>query len=88
MYWIESLLIFFIISSPIIEVQVKETTWANIVESVQTFKHLNKLSSKSLLYEANEFQVFEPLLVARVSDLWDHFGSSSLYSFYFIYVST
>ena len=62
-----------IISSLIIEVIVKETSWTNTVESVQIFERLNKLPSKSLLYEANEFQVLDPLLVAMVSDLWNHF---------------
>ena len=72
-----------IISTTIIEVVVKETSWTNIVESVQIFKHLNKLPSKSPLYEANELQVLEPLMVAMVLDLWNHFCSFSLYSFYF-----
>ena len=75
-------------SSPMIEVVVNETHWTNIVESIQIFEHLNKLPSKSPLYEANEFKVLEPLLVAMVSDLWNHFCSFSLYSFNFIYVST
>ena len=61
------IIIFFIISGPIIEVAVKEAYWTNIVESAQIFEHLNKLPSKSPLYEANEFQVLEPLLVAMVS---------------------
>ena len=86
MYWIASLLFFYIISGPIIEVMVKEAFW--IVESVQIFEHLNKLSSKPILYEANEFQILEPLLVAMVSDLGNHFCSFSLCSFHFIYVST
>ena len=60
MYWIASQF-FFIISGPIIEVVVKEANWTNIVESVQIFEHLNKLPSKSPLYEANEFQILEPL---------------------------
>ena len=64
MHWIASLLVFFIISSPIIDVVVKEAYWTNIVESVQIFECLNKLPLKSPLYEANEFQVLEPLLVA------------------------
>ena len=55
---------FSIISGPILEVIVKEA----IVESVQIFEHLNKLPSKPPLYEANEFQVLEPLLVAMVSN--------------------
>ena len=55
MYWIASLLVFFIISGPIVEVIVKEAHWTNIVESVQIFEHLNKLSSKPPSYEANEF---------------------------------
>ena len=76
--------IFFIISGPIVEVIVKKAYWTNIVESVQIFEHLNKLLSKSPLYEANEFQVLEPLLVAMVSDLMNHFWSFSLYSFQFI----
>ena len=68
MYWIASLLLFFlIISGPIIEVAVEEAYWTIIVESAQIFEHLNKLPSKSLLYEANEFQVVEPFLVAMVS---------------------
>ena len=50
--------------------------------------HLNKLPSKSPLYEANEFQILEPLLVAMVSDLGNNFCSFSLCSFHFIYVST
>ena len=79
---------FSIISGPIVAVIVKEAYWTNIVESVQIFEHLNKLPSKSPLYETNEFQVLKPLLVAMVSDLGDHFCSSSLYSFYFIYVYT
>ena len=69
-YWcIEAFHYYFfsIISNPIIEVVVKETYWTNIVESVQIFEHLNKLLSKSPLYEANEFQILEPLLVAMVS---------------------
>ena len=33
--------------------------YTNIVESVQIFEHLDKLSSKSSLYEANEFQFFQ-----------------------------
>ena len=89
MYWIASLSIFFsIISGPIIEVIVKEAYWTNIVESVQIFEHLNKLPSKPPLYEANEFQILEPLLVAMVSDLWNNFCDFSLCSFHFIYVST
>ena len=88
MYWIASLLIFFIISGPIIEVVVKEAYWTNIIESVQIFEHLNKLPSKPPLYEANEFQIFEPLLVAMVPDFGNHFCSFPLYSFHFIYVST
>ena len=56
------------ISSPIMEVVVKET-------SVQIFEHLYKLPSKSTLYEANEFQVLEPLLVAMVSVHWNHLCS-------------
>ena len=56
MCWIASLLIYFhYLYSPIIEVVVKETSWTNFVESVQIFEHLNKLPSKSPLYEANEF---------------------------------
>ena len=47
---------FCIISSPIIGVVVKDTSWSNIVESVHIFEHLNKFPSKSPLYEANEFQ--------------------------------
>ena len=43
------------------------------MESVQVFKHLNKLISKSSLYETNEFQILELLLVAMVSDLLNHF---------------
>ena len=86
MCWIASLLFISIIYSSSIEVVVKETSWANIVENVQIFKHLNKMHSKSPLHEANEFQVFEPVLVAKIADLWDHFDSFSLYSFYFIYV--
>ena len=58
-----------IISSPFIEVVVKETPLTNIVESVQIFEHLNKLPSKSPLYEANEFHVLEPLLLALVSGI-------------------
>ena len=46
---------FSILASPIIEVIVKETSWANIVEPVQLFKHLYKLPSESPLYDANEF---------------------------------
>ena len=57
MYWIFSLLFFSIISSPIIEVMIKETSWTNIGDSVQIFEYLNKLPSKSPLYKANEFQV-------------------------------
>ena len=75
-------------SGPIVEVIVKEACWTNIVESLQIFEHLNMLPSKPPLYEANEFHVLEPLLVAMVSNLGDHFCSSSLYSFHFIYVST
>ena len=75
MYWIASQLIFSIISGPIIEVIVKEAYWTNIVESVQIFEHLNKLSSKPPLYEANEFQIHEPLLGAMVPDLGNHFCS-------------
>ena len=78
---------FFITSSPIIEVVVEETSWTNIVESIQIFEHLNKLPSKSPLCEENEFQVHEPLLVAMVSDLWNNFCRFSLYSFYLNYVS-
>ena len=55
---------------------------------VEIFEHLNKLPSKPPLYEANEFYVLETLLVATVSDLRDHFCSSSLYFFHFINVST
>ena len=66
---------------------VKEAYWTNIVESILLFENLNKLHSKPPLYEANEFQVLEPLLVALVSDLRNHFCSSYLYSFHFIYVS-
>ena len=81
-YWcIESLHYYFfsIISAPIIEVVVKEAYWTNIVESVQIFEHLNKLQSKSPFYEANEFQVLKPLLVAMVSDLGNHFCSFYLH---------
>ena len=81
-------LFFSIISGPIIEVLVKETYFTNIVESVQIFDHVNKLPSKPPLYEANEFQVLEPLLVAMVSDLWINFCIFSLHSFHFIYGST
>ena len=81
-------LIFFFLVLSFIEFVVKEACWTNIVESVQIFKHLNKFPSKSHLHEANEFQVLEPLLVAMVSDLWNNFCSFSLYSLYFIYVST
>ena len=89
MYWIASLLIFFpIISGPIVEVIVEEAYWTNIVESVRIFEHLNKLPSKPPLYEANEFQVLEPLLVAMVSERRNHFCSFYLYSSHFIYVST
>ena len=88
MYWIISLLIFSIILFTIIEVIVKEAYWTNIVESVQIFEHLNKLPSKRPLYETNEFQILELLLVAMVSDLGNHFCSFSSYSFHFIYVST
>ena len=88
MFWIASLLIFSIISGPMIEVVVKEAYWTNIVESVQIFEHRNKLPSKSPLHEANEFQILEPLLVAMVSDLGNHFCSFSLHPFHFIYVST
>ena len=73
-YLIAALLFFSIISSPIIEDVVKETYWTSIVETVQIFEHLNKLPLKSPLYEANEFQVLEPLLVDIVSDLWNHFS--------------
>ena len=69
MYLIASLLIFSIISGPITEVVVKEAYWTNIVESVQIVEHLNKLPSKPPLYEANEFKILEPLLVAMVSDV-------------------
>ena len=41
------------IYSPIIEVVIKETSFANIVESAHIFKHLNKLPTKSPFYEAN-----------------------------------
>ena len=80
---IESLHFYFIsiISSPIIEVVVKEAYWTNIVESVQIFEHLNKLPSKSPLHEANDFQVHDQLLVSMVSDLWNIFCCFSLYSF-------
>ena len=78
---------FFSISSPIIVV-VKETYWTNIVESVKIFEHVNKLPSKSPLYEANEFQILEPLLVAMVSDLRNHFWNICLYSLNFMHVST
>ena len=61
-----TILFFSIISGPIVEVIVKEAYWTNIVESVQILDHLNKLPSKSPLYEANEFQVLKPLLVAMV----------------------
>ena len=76
-------------SGPIIEVIVKEAYWTNIVESVQIFEHLNKLPSllKPPLYEANEFQILEPLLVAMFSDLGNHICSLSMYSLYFINVS-
>ena len=37
------------------------------------------------MYEANKFQVLDQLLVAWVSDLWNHFCRVSLYSFHFIY---
>ena len=77
----------FIIPGPIIEVVVKEAYWTNIVESVQIFEHLNKLPSKSPLYEANGFQILAPLFVAVVLDLGNHFCGFSLYSFHFIYVS-
>ena len=70
------------------EVVVKEAYWTNIIESVQISEHLNKLPSNSPLYEANEFQILESLLVAMVLDLSSHFFSFSLYSFHFIYVST
>ena len=88
MYWIASQLFFSIILGPIIEVVVKEPYWTNIVESVQIFEHLNKLTSKSPLYEANKFKILEPLLVAMVSDLGNHFCSFSLCAFHFIYVSS
>ena len=77
MYWIASLF-FCIISGPIIEVVVKEAYWTNIIESVQIFEYPNKLPSESPLYEANEFQILEPLLVAMVPDLGNHFCSFSL----------
>ena len=73
---------------PIIEVVVKEAYWTNIFESVQIFEHINKLPSKSPLYEANELQVLEPLLVAMVLDIGNYFCRFSLYSFHFIYVYT
>ena len=81
-------IIFFIISGPIIEVIVKEANLTNIVEFVQLFSHLNKLPSKPPLHEANEFQILEPLSVAMVSDFVNYFCSFSLYSFYFVNVST
>ena len=68
--------IFSIIYSPVIKVAVKdENSWTNIVESVRIIEQLNKSPSTSPLYEANEFQVHEPLLV--VSELWNHFCSFS-----------
>ena len=85
---VASLLIFFHYFGSYRSSQVKEAYWTNIVQSVQVFEHLNKLPSKSPLYEANEFQILKPLLVSMVSDLGDHFCSSSLCSFHFIYVST
>ena len=41
-----------------------------------------------LLHKANDLQILEPLLVAMVSELGNHFCSLSLYSFHFINVST
>ena len=58
-----------------VEVIVKEANWTNIVEYVQIFEHLNKLSSKPPLYEANEFQFPEPLLVAMVSVLGNNLST-------------
>ena len=81
MYLIASILFFFILLGPIIEVVVKEAYWTNIVESRQIFKHLNKLPSKSPLYEANELQILQPLLLAMVSDLGNNFCSFYLYAF-------
>ena len=72
MYWIVSLLIFSVISSSIIKVVVKVTSWDNIVEYVEIFEHINELPSKSPLHEANELYVLEPLLVAMDLDLWYH----------------
>ena len=56
----------------------------DIVESVQRFEHFNKFPSKSPLYKANDFQVLEPLLVAMVSDLRDHFCRFSLFYLHLI----
>ena len=74
--------------NPIFEVVVNEDYWTNIVESVQIFEDLSKVPSKYPLHQANEFQILEPLLVAMVSGLVNHFCSFSLNSFHFIYVST
>ena len=79
-----SLLIFYhYFDSPIIDVIVKETSWTNIVESLQKFEHFNEVSSKSPLHEANEFQVHEPLLITMVLDLWNNLYSFLLDSFHF-----
>ena len=88
MYWIASPLFFSIISSPIFNDVVKETSFTNIDESVQIIEYLNKLPAKSPLHKANEFQVLEPLLVAMILDIWNHFYNFSWYYFCFINVST
>ena len=59
---------------------------------VQPFRYLN-ISIKyprNLLctLQADEFQVLESLIVAVVSDFWNHICCSSLYLFYFNDVSS
>ena len=76
-----------IVSCSVIKIIIEEPSCTGCRESIQVFKHFNKLSSQSSFYKADEIKVLDSLVVAVVSNFRNHHCCSSLYLLHFINVS-
>ena len=70
--------IYVIFLCSVIKIIIEKPSCSVSGDIIQVFKHLYQLSAKSSLYKADETKVLESLVVAEVTDFWNHHCCSSL----------
>ena len=75
-----------VVSSTNVVVPVEEADRAHIIDSFQIFGSFNELAPQPSLLEGGEAKLFQPILLAAVTQLWDTLGSTMLDAFQLSYI--